>query len=422
MIHYEQFVLNNGLRVYVHEDATTPIAAVNILYNVGSRDEDPSRTGFAHLFEHLMFGGSEHIPSYDEPLQKVGGENNAFTSADITNYYITLPSTNLETAFWLESDRMLSLSFDPQVLAVQQKVVIEEFNQRYLNQPYGDVWLKLRPLAYQVHPYRWATIGKDISHIENATLDDVKAFFFKYYVPNNAVLVVAGNVTVEQVMQLCKKWFEPIPAGEPYIRQLPQEPTQTEARFMEASASVPLNALYKAYQMPGRFEAGYPAADLMSDMLGRSKSSRLYQKLLRDNPIFSSVGAYITSSIDTGLLLVQGTLNEGVTLEEADAAIEAVVQEMIDQPVSAEELGKVKNQAEATLAFSEVELLNRAMNLAFAANAGNADWVNQEAAQLQAVTPDDVQAMARQILRKENCSTLYYRRAEETEEALEEVA
>ncbi len=409
MINYEQFTLDNGLRVYVHEDATTPIAAVNILYNVGSRDEDPSRTGFAHLFEHLMFGGSQHIPSYDEPLQKVGGENNAFTSADITNYYITLPSTNLETAFWLESDRMLSLSFDPQVLAVQQKVVIEEFNQRYLNQPYGDVWLKLRPLAYQVHPYRWATIGKDISHIENATLDDVKAFFFKYYVPNNAVLVVAGNVTVEQVKQLCQKWFEPIPAGTPYVRQLPQEPVQTQARFMETSAPVPLNALYKAYQMPGRFEAGYPAADLLSDMLGRSKSSRLYQKLLRDTPLFNNVGAYITSSIDTGLLLIQGTLNEGVTLEEADAAVEAVVQEMLDQPVSAEELGKVKNQGEATLAFSEVELLNRAMNLAFAANAGNADWVNQEAARIQTVTPEEVQAMARQILRKDNCSTLYYR-------------
>lgn len=426
MIHYEHFVLNNGLRVYVHEDATTPIAAVNILYNVGSRDEDPDRTGFAHLFEHLMFGGSEHIPSYDEPLQKVGGENNAFTSADITNYYITLPSTNLETAFWLESDRMLSLSFDPQVLAVQQKVVIEEFNQRYLNQPYGDVWLKLRPLAYQVHPYRWATIGKDISHIENATLDDVKAFFFKYYVPNNAVLVVAGNVTVAQVKQLCEKWFAPIPAGAPYIRQVPQEPRQTEARFLETSAPVPLNALYKAYQMPGRFEAGYPAADLMADILGRSKSSRLYQKLLRDTPIFSNVGAYITSSIDTGLLLVQGTLNESVTLEEADAAVEAVIQEMIDRPVSAEELGKVKNQAEATLAFSEVELLNRAMNLAFAANAGNADWVNEEAAQIQAVTPDEVQAMARQVLRKNNCSTLYYRRAEPAEQeetvAMEEAA
>ena len=411
MIHYNQFVLDNGLKVFVHEDNATPIAAVNILYNVGSRDEDPDRTGFAHLFEHLMFGGSRHIPSYDEPLQKVGGENNAFTSADITNYYITLPAANLETAFWLESDRMLSLSFDPQVLDVQQKVVIEEFKQRYLNQPYGDVWLKLRPLVYQQHPYRWATIGKDISHIENATLDDVRAFFYKYYLPNNAVLVVAGNVTTEQVKQLCAKWFAPIPAGEQYIRNVPKEPVQTAARHLEVSAKVPLNGLYKAYHMPGRFQAGYQATDLLSDMLGRSKSSRLYQQLLRDNPLFSNVGAYLTSSDDPGLLVVQGTLNEGVSLEEADAAVEAVVDDFINQTVAEEELAKVKNQAEATLAFSEVELLNRAMNLAFAANAGDPELVNQEAAQIQAVTPDAVQAMARQVLRKENSSTLYYRRA-----------
>ena len=411
MIHYDQFVLDNGLKVFVHEDNSTPIAAVNILYNVGSRDEDPSRTGFAHLFEHLMFGGSRHIPSYDEPLQKVGGENNAFTSSDITNYYITLPAANVETAFWLESDRMLSLSFDPNVLDVQQKVVIEEFKQRYLNQPYGDVWLKLRPLVYEQHPYRWATIGKDISHIENATLDDVRAFFYKYYLPNNAVLVVAGNVTTEQVKQLCAKWFAPIPAGEQYIRNVPKEPVQTAARHMDISAKVPLDGLYKAYHMPGRFQAGYQATDLLSDMLGRSKSSRLYQQLLRNNPLFSNVGAYLTSSDDPGLLVVQGTLNEGVSLEEADAAVEAVVDLFISQTVAEEELVKVKNQGEATLAFSEVELLNRAMNLAFAANAGDPELVNQEAAGIQAVTPDAVQAMARQVLRKDNCSTLYYRRA-----------
>ena len=410
MIHYDQFVLDNGLKVFVHEDNSTPIAAVNILYNVGSRDEDPSRTGFAHLFEHLMFGGSRHIPSYDEPLQKVGGENNAFTSSDITNYYITLPAANVETAFWLESDRMLSLSFDPNVLDVQQKVVIEEFKQRYLNQPYGDVWLKLRPLVYEQHPYRWATIGKDINHIENATLDDVRAFFYKYYLPNNAVLVVAGNVTTEQVKQLCAKWFAPIPAGEQYIRNVPKEPVQTAARHMDISAKVPLDGLYKAYHMPGRFQAGYQATDLLSDMLGRSKSSRLYQQLLRNNPLFSNVGAYLTSSDDPGLLVVQGTLNEGVSLEEADAAVEAVVDLFISQTVAEEELVKVKNQGEATLAFSEVELLNRAMNLAFAANAGDPELVNQEAAGIQAVTPDAVQAMARQVLRKDNCSTLYYRR------------
>lgn len=412
MIHYEQFVLDNGLRVFVHEDESTPMVAVNILYNVGSRDEDPTKTGFAHLFEHLMFGGSRNIPTYDEPLQKVGGENNAFTSPDITNYYITLPAANLETAFWLESDRMLSLSFDPQVLDVQQKVVIEEFKQRYLNQPYGDVWLKLRPLAYKQHPYRWATIGKDVSHIEEATMDDVKSFFFKYYVPNNAILVVAGNVTVEQIKQLCDKWFAPIPAGDPYIRRLPVEPLQTEARKLETSAKVPLDALYKAYHMPGRFEAGFHSADLLSDMLGRSKSSRLYQQLLRNNPLFSNINAYITTSMDPGLLVIQGNLNKGVTLEEADAAVESVVQEFIDQAVSDDELAKVKNQAEATLAFSEVELLNRAMNLAYAANAGDPELVNQEATLIQAVTPSDIQAMAQQILRKDNCSTLYYRRAD----------
>ncbi|WP_234735506.1 M16 family metallopeptidase [Tellurirhabdus bombi] len=409
MIRYEQFVLTNGLKVYVHEDSSTPMAAVNILYNVGSRDEDPNRTGFAHLFEHLMFGGSQHIPVYDEPLQKVGGENNAFTSPDITNYYITLPAANLETAFWLESDRMLSLSFDPQVLQVQQKVVIEEFKQRYLNQPYGDVWLRLRPLAYQHHPYQWATIGKDISHIEDATLDDVKQFFFKHYLPNNAVMVVAGNVTVEQVKQLCKKWFEPIEAGNPYVRDLIQEPIQTEARFLETSADVPLNVLYKVYHMPGRFDENYYKADLLADVLGRGKSSRLYQQLLKGNRLFSQVSAHNTGSLDPGLLVVSGSLNAGVSLEEADAAVDSILQELVAAPVPEEELLKVKNQAEATLAFSEVELLNRAMNLAYAANAGNADWVNQEADRIQAVTPDDVQQMAQQLLTKQNSSTMYYR-------------
>ena len=412
MIQYNQFSLDNGLHVYVHEDASTPMAAFNILYNVGSRDEDPNRTGFAHLFEHLMFGGSRNIPNYDEPLQRVGGENNAFTSADITNYYITLPAANLETAFWLESDRMLSLSFDPKVLEVQQKVVIEEFNQRYLNQPYGDVWLKLRPLAYQQHPYRWATIGKDISHVEAATMDDVKAFFYKYYLPNNAILVVAGNVTTEAVKVLCAKWFAPIPAGETYVRNLPAEPVQTAARFLETSAPVPLNALYKAYQMPGRFAADFQTVDLASDILGRSKSSRLYQQLLRDSAIFSNVNAHITSSLDPGLLLIQGTVNEGVTLEEADAAVENLLDAFVNQAVDEAELVKVKNQAETVLAFSEVELLNRAMNLAFAANAGNPELVNQEAEKIQAVTPDSVQRVARQVLRPENCSTLYYHRAE----------
>jgi predicted Zn-dependent peptidase len=409
MIHYDHFILANGLEVYVHEDHTTAMAAVNILYNVGSRDEEENRTGFAHLFEHLMFGGSKNIPAYDEPLQKVGGENNAFTSPDITNYYITLPAVNLETAFWLESDRMMSLSFDPKVLEIQQKVVVEEFKQRYLNQPYGDVWLKLRPLAYRIHPYRWATIGKDISHIENATMDDVRHFFYKYYLPNNAILVVAGDVTLSQVKALTEKWFGPITAGEKYVRNLPLEPIQTSARFMETEAKVPLNALYKAYHVPGRFDADFYVVDLLGDVLGRGKSARLYQKLLKERRLFSNINAYNTSSIDPGLLVVQGNLNVGISLEEADVAVEEVLQEMVEIPLSEVELSKVKNQAEATLAFSEVELLNRAMNLAYAASVGNPDLVNLEAEKIQAVTIEDIQNMAKQVLRKENSSTLYYR-------------
>ncbi|MBA4852178.1 pitrilysin family protein [Emticicia sp. BO119] len=409
MISYEHFTLQNGLEVYVHEDHTTPMAAVNILYNVGSRDEDEKKTGFAHLFEHLMFGGSKNIPSYDEPLQKVGGENNAFTSPDITNYYITLPAKNIETAFWLESDRMMSLSFDDKVLEVQRKVVIEEFKQRYLNQPYGDVWLKLRPLVYDKHPYQWATIGKEISHIEEATMDDVKGFFFKYYLPNNAILVVAGDVTVAQVKYLCEKWFEPIPAGEKYVRNLPQETIQTEAKFMETSAKVPLNGIYKAYHMPGRFDPEFYNADLLSDLLGRGKSSRLYTRLVKEKQLFNNISAYITASLDPGLLMVQGNLNEGVALEEADAAIEEIIAELVNDKVEETELQKVKNQSESTLAFAEVELLNRAMNLAFAANAGNAEWCNQDAEKIAAVTPESLQIMAKHILRKENSSTMYYR-------------
>ena len=408
MIHYEQFTLDNGLKVIVHEDFSTPMAAVNIVYDVGSRDEDEQRTGFAHLFEHLMFGGSRHIPTYDEPVQSVGGQNNAFTSPDITNYYLTLPADNVETAFWLESDRMLSLSFDPNVLEVQRKVVIEEFKQRYLNQPYGDLWLKLRPLAYNTHPYRWATIGKDIEHIERATLDDVKNFFFKHYRPNNAVLVVAGAVTVAQVRQLAEKWFAPIPAGEKYLRQLPQEPEQTSARKLETSAAVPINCLVKTYHIPARYAADFHEADLISDILGRGKSSRLYQALLKNVPLFNSNSASIIPSLDPGLLIIKGNLNPGVAMQAADEAVENLVQDFVENGTTEEELEKVKNQAEASLAFSQVELLNRAMNLAYAANAGNAAWVNEDEEKIRAITPTDIQRVAQSVLRPENCSTLYY--------------
>ncbi|UPL48790.1 M16 family metallopeptidase [Hymenobacter sublimis] len=411
MIHFEEFTLENGLRCIVHEDHSTPMAVLNVLYNVGSRDEDPAHTGFAHLFEHLMFSGSVNIPSYDEPLQLVGGENNAFTSPDITNYYLTLPAANLETGFWLESDRMLNLAFSENGLEVQRKVVVEEFKQNYLNQPYGDVWLKLRPLAYQHHPYQWATIGKEVSHIEDATMQQVRDFFAKHYSPSNAILVVAGDVTVAEAQRLAEKWFGPISGGTRYERQLPREPRQTEARHLEVTAEVPLSALYKVYHIPGRAEEGYYAADLLSDLLGRGKSSRLYQQLVKETPLFNSISASVMGSFEPGLLVVSGKLNNGVTIEEADAAVEAVLAELRATEVPTAELEKVKNQAEASIVFSEIELLNRAMNLAFSKLLGNADLVNQESAKVQAVTPTHVLAAAQEVLRPDNCSTLFYRAA-----------
>ena len=407
MIAFKEFTLENGLQVIVHEDPTVQIAVMNILYDVGSRDEHPDKTGFAHLFEHLMFGGSKNISNYDEPLQRVGGENNAFTNSDITNYYLTLPASNLETGFWLESDRMLSLSFDPKVLEVQQKVVIEEFKQRYLNQPYGDVWLKLRPLTYKVHPYKWATIGKEISHIENATLQDVKDFFFRYYVPNNAVMVVAGNVTIDQVKTLSEKWFGPIPSGVK-SRNILTEPAQEEKRLLNVRAKVPANAFYKAYHMPGRFHDDYYAIDLLSDILSRGQSSRLYQQLVKKKEIFTSISSFVLGSIDPGLLVISGRVKDGIALVDAEAEVQTVIDQILISGSDERELGKVKNQTESTLEFGEVEVLNRAMNLAFAKLSGNTDLVNEESKLINLTTLDDISRVAKSILREENSSVMYY--------------
>lgn len=409
MINFKEFTLPNGLRVIVHEDPTVQIAVMNILYDVGSRDERPDKTGFAHLFEHLMFGGSVNIPSYDEPLQLVGGENNAFTNTDITNYYLTVPAANIETGFWLESDRMLSLSFDPKVLDVQRKVVIEEFKQRYLNQPYGDIWLKLRPLAYQVHPYQWATIGKEISHIENATLNDVKEFFFRYYVPGNAILVVAGNVKLDQVKKLSEKWFGSIPSPKLEARNIPQEPAPTQKRFLEVEADVPANALYKAWHMPGRFHKDYYTADLLSDSLSRGQSSRFYQQLVKEKEIFTSVSSFVLGTVDPGLLVMSGRLKEGVSLERAEEEVNTIISQVVAQGIGAEELEKVKNQAESTLEFGEVEVMNRAMNLAFSKLSGDAGLVNEEGEKINAVTQADVKRVAGDILKESNASVMYYR-------------
>ncbi|GAB1444413.1 MAG: insulinase family protein [Cyclobacteriaceae bacterium] len=408
MIRFDSFTLDNGLRVFVHEDPTVQTATINILYDVGSRDEQSNKTGFAHLFEHLMFGGSIHIPSYDEPLQRVGGENNAFTNTDITNYYLTLPADNIETGFWLESDRMLSLSFDPKALEVQRKVVIEEFKQRYLNQPYGDVWLKLRPLAYEVHPYQWATIGKEIRHIEEATMEDVKSFFYAHYLPSNAIMVVAGNVKTEKIRQLSEKWFGPIPSGKKKARNLIMEPPQKGKRILEVKMDVPAAALYKAYHMPGRFDKDFYAADLVSDVLGRGNSSRLYQKLVKETPIFNSLSAFTMGTLDPGLLVISGHVGEGIDLKEAEKALDGVVYDFVETGITDAELEKVKNQALSTLEFGEVEVLNRAMSLAFSALSGDADLVNKEHTLIEEMEGTEINRLAKKILKEAQSSVLYY--------------
>ncbi|MGB3466911.1 MAG: pitrilysin family protein [Cyclobacteriaceae bacterium] len=408
MIHYEEFTLDNGLEVIVHEDQNTELAIVNLLYKVGSRDENPDKTGFAHLFEHLMFGGSKNVPSYDEPLQMVGADNNAFTSPDITNYYVTLPAANLETAFWLESDRMLSLSFDPKVLEVQRKVVIEEFKQRYLNQPYGDIWMKLRSLAYDEYPYNWAPIGKEISHIEDATMEDVRAFFKKFYVPNNAILVVAGKVTTEKVKALCDKWFAPIPKGEAIERNYPTEPYGKGKRTDTVTAPVPASAIYKAYQVPERDHAEYYHLDMLSDILGRGKSSRLYEQLVKKDKVFNSVGCYLTGSAGPGLFVISGKVTAQFSLEEAEAKIDELVHNFLQEEISERELTKVKNKAEASLVFAETELMNRATNLAYYKFLGDTALINREVEEIHAVQADRLSEIARKYLVEENATVLYY--------------
>ena len=408
MIQYDKFTLANGLRVLVHEDSSTPMAVVNVMYDVGARDEDPGKTGFAHLFEHLMFGGSIHIPSYDEPLQVAGGENNAYTTNDLTNYYCQLPAENIETAFWLESDRMLSLAFSKKSLEVQRKVVMEEFKEHYTNKPYGDVWFKMRELAYTVHPYRWQTIGKDLSHIEKATISDVKKFFFKHYCPANAILVVAGNTSNAQVKALAEKWFGDIPAGKKYLRQLPAEPKQVAPRKAVVKANVPLDALYKCWHMSARLEDGYYAAELITDILSGGGSSRLYQALVKEQQLFSNIECYHFGSADTGLLTIEGKLVKGVKMEDADKAVEVEVEKITQQLIEEKELEKVKNKTEASLAFEDMSVMSRASSLANYELLGDAGLINEELTKYHSITREDIRRYAQQIFDTNNCNTLYY--------------
>ncbi|MBP7512056.1 MAG: insulinase family protein [Bacteroidia bacterium] len=408
MIQYNHFKLDNGLTVIHHYDNSTQLCALNILYNVGSRNEDPNKTGFAHLFEHLMFGGSIHVKEFDVELQTAGGESNAFTSNDITNYYVTLPANNIETGFWLESDRMLSLDFNQKSLDVQKNVVIEEFKERYLNQPYGDVWLNILPLAYKTHPYNWPTIGKEISHIEQANLEQVKDFFFNYYAPNNAILVLAGNISLEETKRLSQKWFGPIETRSTKKIAYEQESVQTEARSKHIYNDVPLDLIVKAYHMGGRLDADYYACDLLSDILGAGKSARFYNRLVKEERLFSELDTYISGDADPGLFLIEGKLMKGVTFEVAEKAILEELEYLKNNKIEEKELTKVLNKTETNIQFGDLSLLNRAMKLAFAAFLGDIELANTEIDHYRAVTNETLLGVAKTMFVETNCSTLYY--------------
>ncbi|MEY4098477.1 MAG: hypothetical protein RL170_1321 [Bacteroidota bacterium] len=408
MIQFEKFQLDNGLKVLVHQDTSTPMAVVNVLYNVGAKDEDPNKTGFAHLFEHLMFGGSVNIPVYDEPLQRAGGENNAYTTNDLTNYYCQIPAENIETAFWLESDRMLSLAFSKKSLEVQRKVVCEEFKEHYINKPYGDAWHKMRSLAYTKHPYRWMTIGASLQHVEDATMEDVKDFFFQFYRPNNAILVVTGNVQTEQVKQLAQKWFGPIEAGKPYVRNLPKEPVQEKSRSMDVRADVPLDMLMMTWHMGGRFDEGYHATDLITEVLGGGTSARLYEQLIKVKQIFSSIDCYHFGTVDPGLLVIEGKLVKGISMAVAEKAVLEEIEKIKNEILDAKEVQKVINKTESVICFEDMSIMNRAHSLAYYELLGDADLMNKELSMYQKVTPSMIQHTAQQIFQDSNRNTLYY--------------
>lgn len=409
MIEIGKYTLSNGLRVLHHYDDSTQMVVLNTLYDVGARDEHPEQTGFAHLFEHLMFGGSIHIPDYDTPLQEAGGENNAWTSNDITNYYTLVPKQNVERAFWLESDRMLQLQFSDESLAVQKQVVIEEFKQRNLNQPYGDLYMLLRPLAYQHHPYRWATIGKEIAHIEEATMEQVKEFFYTHYAPNNAILAIAGNISFDEAIALSEKWYSNIPSREIAPRAYAAEPRQTAPRHLEVERDVPATMVVKAYHMCSRGDANYHRYDLLSDLLSNGNSSRLYRQLVMDSQLLSEVNAYITGSVEAGLFVVTGKLMPHITPQEADNELTAVLQQLVDNLVPQEELEKVVNKVESTLLFNNVGYQNIASNIAYHELINDANDINNEAERYRTISPLDIQQTATLLFDKSNCSTLYYK-------------
>lgn len=409
MVAFETFDLNNGLRVILHTDTTTPLAAINLTYKVGSKNEHPDKTGFAHLFEHLMFSGSKHIPSYDKVLQSVGGTNNAFTNPDITNYYLSLPAKNLETALWLEADRMNELAFSEESLATQKNVVIEEFKQSYLNQPYGDIMLLLKPLAYKVHPYQWNTIGKDIEHIALANMEEVKRFFYQYYRPNNAILSVTGNINTEQTLSWVKKWFGEIPMGKQQITPLPSEPSQTEKRFLEVERNVPYDFITIAFHTCKRSDKEFYANSLLSDILSNGQSSRFQEILVNKKHIFSHINSYLTESFDNGLFIINGIPSAGISLPTAENAIWEQLEELKTNLIQQEELQKVKNKVKTLLYFSELNIQEKALSLCLFEAMDHAARINQEEKNYASVDANDMIKTSRAVFRKENSSTIYYK-------------
>lgn len=409
MIKYTRNVLNNGLTVICNHDESTPFVSVNVLYKVGSRNEHESLTGFAHLFEHLMFGGSVNIPDYDMHVQLAGGDSNAYTTNDYTNYYITIPAANIETALWLESDRMFSLNFSQQSLDVQKQVVIEEYKQRYLNNPYGDIWLKLRPLAYKVHPYQWATIGKSIEHIEGATLEDVKSFFGQFYAPNNAIVSISGNIKEEVALRLVEKWFGTIPASQYVKPALPTEPVQDMARrLILTENNVPADAIYKAFHMGSRNSENFYACDIISDILSNGQSSRLYVNLIKNSSLFSGIDAYVTGDMDPGLFVFSGKLSEDVGILDAEKAIDDEIEKFIEAKISQREIDKVINKTEARISYSEINYQGKATNLAFFEFLGDITLINDEASRYREITIEKLKEHARTLFNPKNSSTLHY--------------
>ncbi len=409
MIGYEKFVLNNGLRVILHEDKSSPLVAVNILYGVGSKDEDPEQTGFAHLFEHLMFGGSKNVKDFDDPIQMAGGENNAFTNSDITNYYDVVPAENIETIMWLESDRMNQLDFSQNSLDVQKKVVVEEFKETCLNRPYGDVWHHLSKLAYKDHSYQWPTIGKIPKHIEDAKLEDVEKFFYNFYRPNNAILVLSGNIKLARAKELTEKWFAPIPSGELKRQNIKTERTQDSFRSCEVFGNIPTPSFYMGFHMPGRAHKDYAACDLLSDVFANGRSSRLYLRLCKEKQVFSSVDAYITGSIDPGLFIMEGKPMPDYSMDQAIDFLWNEIKQIQDEGIGERELQKLINKVESSLVYSEVNILNKAMNLAFYEHLGDVELINKQSQIYNAITAQDIQKVAQKYLTQNNCSLLRYK-------------